>query len=139
MTRRFVGVAVLWLTLGSMSLSQSPTVTFKGAKIEEHVGDKIKYSDAVLMYSDGALVIHADNSSLKEPRILKTIMYADVVGAGYYRLTAPFLNSVKSHWMNVRTGTDHVLLRLDKNNYKLVLAEFEKRTGKKVKGLDRYE
>jgi hypothetical protein len=112
---RFVGVVVLWLALGSMSLSQSPTVTFKDAKFcEQVVGVKTKYSDAVLMYDEAALVIHADDSSLRNPHILKTIMYADVVGAGYYRYTAPFFSSAKSHWLTVGTG-------------------------KKVKGLDHYK
>ena len=36
-------------------------------------------------------------------------------------------NRSKSHWLTVKTGDDYALLRLDKSNYKLVMAELEKR------------
>jgi hypothetical protein len=35
----------------------------------------------------------------------------------------------------VHTGTDYAVLRLEKTNYKLVLAELEKRSGKKVESI----
>jgi hypothetical protein len=147
MTRSLVGVVLILIGVGSPILAQSPTVTFKDAKIREQVGDKTKDSDALLMYNEAALVIHAGDSSLKKPHILKTIPYADITGGEYTfgkspRVSAALLvsplflfNSSKSHWLTVHTSTDYALLRLEKNNYKLVLAEFEKRTGKKVESI----
>jgi hypothetical protein len=148
MTRRFAWVVLLLLGVGGAAvIAQSPTVAFKDAKIREQVGDKTKDSDALLMYNDTALVIHAGDSSLKTPHILKTITYGDVTGAEYTfgkspRVSAALLvsplflfNSSKSHWLTVHTAADYAVLRLEKNNYKLVLAEFEKRTGKRVESI----
>jgi len=140
-------IALMLIGVNSAMLAQSPTVAFKDAKLREQIGDKTKDSDAVLMYNDAALMIHAGDSSLKKPHILKTIAYSDTTGAEYTfgkspRVSAALLvsplflfNSSKSHWLTVHTGTDYAVLRLDKSNYKLVLAEFEKRTGKKVESV----
>jgi len=149
MNRRLIAVVagILISAWDVPIIAQSATVAFKDAKIREQIGDKTKDSDAVLMYNDAALVIHASDSSVKKPHILKTITYADVTAAEYTfgkspRVSAALLvsplflfNSSKSHWLTVHTGTDYAVLRLEKNNYKLVLAEFEKRTGKKVEAI----
>ena len=38
----------------------------------------------------------------------------------------------KKHWLTIKTGSDYAILRLDKDNYKIILPTFEARTGKKV-------
>jgi len=139
-------IVLVFIASASPTFAQ-PTVAFKDAKLREQVGEKTKDEDAVLMYNETALVIHASDSSLKKPHILKTIPYADVTNAEYTfgkspRVSAALLvsplflfNSSKSHWLTVHTGTDYAVVRLEKNNYKLVLAEFEKRSGKKVESV----
>jgi hypothetical protein len=148
MTRRLVAVvACILISAIDISVLAQSAMVFKDAKIREQVGDKTKDSDALLMYNDASLVIHAGDSSLKKPHVLKTINYVDVTGAEYTFGKSPrvsaallvsplfLLNASKSHWLTVHTGGDYAVLRLDKNNYKLVMAEFEKRTGKKVESI----
>ena len=43
-----------------------------------------------------------------------------------------FLSSGKKHWLLVKTDNDYAMLRLDKGNYKLILADLEMRTGLRV-------
>ncbi len=122
-------------------------VEFKDAQVREQQGDKTADIDARLQYDSDALVIAKSNSTAKNPLILKTLKYSDISGAEYTfgkspRVAAALLvsplflfNSSKSHWLTVKTGGDYALLRLDKSNYKLVLAELEKRSGVKVESI----
>jgi hypothetical protein len=126
---------------------QYPLVEFKDAKVREQQGDKTADIDARLQYGSDALVIAKSNSTPQKPAILKTLKYSDITGAEYTfgkspRVSAavfvsPFflMNSSKSHWLTVKAAGDYALLRLDKSNYKLVLAELEKRSGVKVESI----
>ncbi len=74
----------------------------------------------------------------------KDFAYADCKAAEYSYSKSPrwksgllispflFMSSGKKHWFMVKSARDYALVHLDKGNYKLVLAEFETRTGLKV-------
>ena len=38
----------------------------------------------------------------------------------------------KKHWLTVRTGQEFAILRLDKRDFRLIIAEFEARSGRQV-------
>jgi hypothetical protein len=83
----------------------------------------------------------------KKPEKNPTMKYSDITAGEYTfgkspRVSAALLvsplflfSSSKSHWLTVKSRNDYVLLRLDKNNYKLVIAELEKRVGIKVESV----
>lgn len=56
---------------------------------------------------------------------------AAAVAAGVFALPIFFLKG-KRHWLTIRTSNDYAVLRLDKNDYRLILVAFETRTGLKV-------
>lgn len=121
-----------------MSSPTAPVTSFKDASLLIEQGDKHKDVDVELRYESDALVIQPKDK--KEAAAGRTFKYADVASAEYSfgkspRVSAALLvsplflfNSSKSHWLTVKTGDDYVWMRLDKSNYKLVIAELEKRT-----------
>ena len=68
--------------------------------------------------------------------LLKDFAYANFKGAEYSYSKSPrwksglfispflFLCSGKKHWLLMKTADDYATLRLDKSNYKLILAEW---------------
>jgi hypothetical protein len=126
----FVVAAVL------VASPQSKPMEFKDAQIQTQSGDKTKRASCTLRYEDDRLVIVVDK---KKPERNVTLRYADIT-AGEYAfgkspriaaalLLSPFFlfSSSKSHWLTVKTKDDFALLRLDKSNFKLAIAELEKR------------
>jgi hypothetical protein len=109
---------------------------FKDAELQTQQGDKTKQTDCTLRYEDDHLVIVLDK---KRPEKNITLRYADITSGDYVfgksprvsaaLLVSPFFlfSSSKSHWLTVKTKDDFALLRLDKSNYKLAIAELEKR------------
>ena len=109
---------------------------FKDAQLQTQEGDKTKQTDCTLRYEDAQLVIVVDK---KKPEKNVTLKYDDITAGDYTfgksprvaaaLLVSPFFlfSSSKSHWLTVKTKDDFALLRLDKGNYKLAIAELEKR------------
>ncbi|PWT84992.1 MAG: hypothetical protein C5B57_03845 [Blastocatellia bacterium] len=126
---------------------RSAPVEFKDAQLRLQEGDKTTDTDAKLQYDLDGLIIAGSNSTIKKPNVLRALKYDEITGAEYTfgkspRVSAALLvspsfrvNSSKSHWLTVKTGSDYALLRLDKSNYKLVIAELEKRSGIKVESV----
>jgi hypothetical protein len=56
---------------------------------------------------------------------------AAAIAIGIFALPLFFMKG-KKHWLTVRTEKDFAVLRLDKDNYKIILPTFEARTGRKV-------
>jgi hypothetical protein len=137
--KRTIAVVAASLIAATLIEAQStPIQEFKDAKLQIQQGDKHKEIDSVLRYEPEALIIRPDDK--KQAEAGRTLKYSDVTSAEYTfgkspRVTAALLvspmflfNSSKSHWLTVKTADDYALLRLDKSNYKLVIAELEKRT-----------
>jgi hypothetical protein len=115
---------------------------FKDAKLTVPNGDKTKEVDVTVRFSDQKMQFVKGDGDKRES--LKDLQYAECKSAEYSYSKSPrwksgllvspflFMSSGKKHWFMVKTGTDYALLHLDKGNYKLILAEFETRTGVKV-------
>jgi hypothetical protein len=113
---------------------------FPNAQLTIAEGEKTKQVDVTVSYT-------ADTFQLLDKdtrKALKEFAYKSFVGGEYSYSKAPrwksgvfispflFLSSGKKHWLLVKATDDYVMLRLDKVNYKLIIAEWETRTGLKV-------
>jgi hypothetical protein len=134
-----IGACLLLTVAVSAQNSQAPDVVFPKAKLNIQEGEKKKEIDALIGYYEKQLVI-AD----KDRRPLKTLPYDAIKSAEYsysksprYKagmLVSPFLlfTSGKKHWLTLQADKDFVILQMDKSNYKLIVATFEAKSGKKV-------
>ncbi len=143
--RRVIVLLTVGLLLGTSLVAQTPAPqAFPKAKLNLQDGDKKKEIDATVKYDAHALIIVERNTS----QLLKTMSYATMKGAEYSYAKSPrwktaifvsplfLFTSGKKHWFMVQTTDDYALLQLDKSNYKLVLAAFEVKTGKKVETVE---
>jgi hypothetical protein len=142
---RPLALAVLLSLLVSPVIAQDPQ--FNDAKLTVQRGDKSEQTDVILRYRPDSLAITAKKVDKDKPDPSKVYPYSAITGAEYsygkhVRLKAAILvsplfllNNSKSHWLTVKTATDYSILRLDKRNYKLVMAELEKRAKIKVEAL----
>jgi hypothetical protein len=130
---------LLPLAIVSLLFTQAATpkpMEFKDAQLQTQEGDKTRQTDCTLRYEDVQLVIVIDK---KKPEKNVTLKYEDITSGDYTfgkspRVAAALLvsplflfSSSKSHWLTVKTKDEFALLRLDKGNYKLAIAELEKR------------
>ena len=119
---------------------RSANQTFQKAKLSLQVDDKTEAVDVVVRYDDAALIV----SDKKTNHSLKTLPYAEITGGEYSFAKSPrwktallvsplfLFTSGKKHWFLAQGKNDHALLHLDKENYRLILATFETKTGTKV-------
>ena len=120
---------------------QAPDVVFPKAKLNIQEGEKKKEIDALIGFYEKHIVV-ADNT--KNRNTLKALTYDGIKTAEYsfsksprYKaglLVSPFLlfTSGKKHWLTLQADKDFVFLQMDKSNYKLIIATFEAKSGKKV-------
>lgn len=123
--------------------------TFTNVRLIVNTGDKGEEQEAILLFEETALVIRS-----KSGAVLKTMAYADIKGAEYSYAKSPrwksgiglavafgifalpvFFMKGKKHWLTIAAEKDFAVLRLDKNNYRIILPTFEARTGKRVEAV----
>jgi len=138
--RHAIVVLTIGILLGAVTGAQAPPQAFPKAKLNLQDGEKKKEIEATVRYDESALLIIDKKTS--QP--LKTMPYASMKGAEYSFAKSPrwktallvsplfLFTSGKKHWFMVQTNDDYALVQLDKSNYKMVLAAFETKTGKKV-------
>lgn len=66
----------------------------------------------------------ADYSYSKKPLLSTGGAIATVIFLGLLSLPFLFMKK-KQHWISVRTENDYVVMRMDKNNYRQIINEFE--------------
>jgi len=113
---------------------------FTDAQLTMPEGDKTKQVDVTISYAGEAFQLLEKGT--RKP--MKVFAYKSFTGGEYSYSKSPrwksgvflspflFLSSGKKHWLLVKTADDYAMLRLDKNNYKLIMAEWETRTGLKI-------
>jgi hypothetical protein len=133
-----LGVVVITMTLSGSAAAQS----FQNAQLSVQEGDKTKHIDVNVRYDADVLAI-VD----KKGQVLKTFPYVGMKGAEYSYSKSPrwktaifvsplfLFTSGKKHWFLAQGADDFALLRLDKVNYKMVLATFETKTSLTVETL----
>jgi hypothetical protein len=117
--------------------------TFGKARLTMQVGDKTRAVDVSVNYEPTAMVIVDRNTG----QALRTLPYTDMKGGEYSFAKSPrwktailvsplfLFTSGQKHWLLAQGQTEYALLHLDKSNYRMVIASFETRTGKKVEAV----
>jgi hypothetical protein len=121
---------------------------FDDAKLTYQQGSDKKEVDCAVIYDDDTMTIAPYKLKKSQPDPTVAMRYVDIASAEYTYGKSPrvaaallvsplflFSNS-KSHWLTVKAKSgDYALVRLDKGNYKLVMAELEKRAKIKVESV----
>ena len=136
--RRVMWIAAAFVFGVSLSARQDPKPPeFTGATLLMQDGEKRTEVDAGLRFGDDTVTVVPHDK--KQAKFMRCMKYSDVQSAEYTygkspRVTAALLvspfflfNASKSHWLTVKTADDYAIVRMDKKNYKLVIAELEKR------------
>jgi len=155
---RFLTAFVLFILFTNTALpafSQLKNETFNKVELLVPNGEKISEKNVRLNFLEDELQI----VSITNGTTLKTFKYADVkdaeysytknprwktgLGLGAAGLFFPPLLLVaiplgftkhRRHWLTIQTADDYAVLKLSKNNRKLILPAFESKTGVKVSG-----
>jgi hypothetical protein len=113
------------------------TVVAEGGKNREH--------DTKILLAGGKLTVSEDN------HLVTAVAFADIVGISVSNSRQPMWNSPQGpaemmkveagklgffkggrNWLGVRTADTSLVIRVDDENLKKVIAAFEERTGKRV-------
>lgn len=134
----------LCLLTMSVQFAFAQTNTASTFKVKTLVSDgkKSKEESSTLVFSESSFSTSKKNTKT----IIKELNYEDVVAADYSYSKKPLLSTggavamaiftgllvlpflfvkKKQHWISVRTSNDYVVMRLDRENYKQILNEFE--------------
>lgn len=136
-------------------LAQSNYLTFEKVELLVQNGDNVDEKSVRLSFLEDSLQIETTGST----KIVKTFKYSDIkdaeysysknprwktgLGLGAASILFPPLLLVaipigfskhRRHWLTIRTDNDFAVLKLSKNNRKLILPAFETKTGVDVKG-----
>ena len=87
--------------------------TFTNVKLMVNTGDKGEEQEAIPRWKSGIGL---------------------AVAFGIFALPVFFMKG-KKHWLTIAAEGDFAVLRLDKNNYRIILPTFEARTGKRVEAV----
>jgi serine/threonine-protein kinase len=109
---------------------RTPDVSYRKVKLVTQAGSSEKSTDVVLLFSDDRIsVTPADGGAA-----LRTLSYAEITAASYSKAQKKRLGFIKSaqHLLEIETGGEPLLLRLDKDNFGQILSALEARSGKVV-------
>jgi len=107
-----------------------PDTTYRKVKLVTQSGSSEKSTDVVLLFSDDRLSVTPAGGGAA----LRTLGYAEITSASYSKAQKKRLGFIKSaqHLLEIETGGEPLLLRLDKDNFGQILSALEARSGKVV-------
>ena len=107
-----------------------PDTTYRKVKLVTQSGSSEKSTDVVLLFSDDRLSVTPAGGGAA----LRTLGYAEIASASYSKAQKKRLGFIKSaqHLLEIETGGEPLLLRLDKDNFGQILSALEARSGKVV-------
>jgi hypothetical protein len=91
---------------------------------EASVKNTDKKSKGVIKEFNYADIKAADYSYAKKPLLSTTGAVLTTIALGVFAIPFFFMKK-KQHWLTLRTENDYVVMRLDKNNFRQILNEFE--------------
>ena len=158
MKKNFLAAILLFGLIFNASLpviAQENTYVFEKVELLVPSGEKISERGVRLRFLQDELQIEA----ITNKEILKTFKYTEIedaeysysknprwktgLGLGAASILFPPLILIaiplgfskhRRHWLTVRTGSDYAVLKLSKNNRKLILPAFETKTGVTIHG-----
>jgi serine/threonine-protein kinase len=109
---------------------RTPDVSYRKVKLITQVGSSEKSTDVVLLFSDDRLNVTPPGGGAA----LRTVRYAEITAASYSKAQKKRLGFIKSaqHLLAIETAGEPLLLRLDDDNFRPILAALEARTGQAV-------
>lgn len=140
-TTLFLCLCILVVSV-PFAFAQTKTATTFKAKTLVSDGKKSKEVDSILAIEDASFKV----TNRKTAAPIKEFNFADVKSADYSYSKKPLLSTggaiatviflgllslpflfmkKKQHWLSVRTENDYVVMRLDKNNFRQIINEFE--------------
>ncbi len=142
-----VGVSLLTFVL-SAAFSSAAQTTFKKSKMYVTQGNEMKLRKVELTFTETALVVQGMDKRYREK---KTVPYEEIKKAEYeyskhHRVAAAviispllLLSKAKKYWLTLtckpmgeEADDEELVFRLDKKNYREILAAIEESTEKKV-------
>jgi hypothetical protein len=151
LNRSLAIVLIVVLAIGPVLARQ--TDQFTNVKLMVNTGDKPDETAAVLRLEADRIVVLSKESKRGQTELkafpndtIKAAQYsyskharwksgtATAIAVGVFAIPVFFMKS-KSHWLTIKANDDFMVLRLDGNNYKIVLPAFEARTGVVVERL----
>jgi serine/threonine-protein kinase len=107
-----------------------PDTTYRKVKLVTQSGSSEKSTDVVLLFSDDRLSVTPAGGGAA----LRTLIYAEITSASYSKAQKKRLGFIKSaqHLLEIETGGEPLLLRLDKDNFEQILAALETRSRRVV-------
>lgn len=134
----------LILVITCLTFADNPFPTFKKTKYIEQVGDKAKERKCDLIFTDEGFRVTDD----KHRNDYAVIPYGEVDEIVYEKSSHPrwktavfltifaLLSKGKKHWLTIsyKDGDErkYVILKMDKNDYRQIIALSETKTGKEV-------
>lgn len=140
-TTLFLCLCMLIVSVPFAFAQTKPATTFKANTLVSD-GKKSKEVDSILAIEDASFKV----TNRKNGSPIKEFNYADIKTADYSYSKKPLLSTggaiatvlllgllslpflfmkKKQHWLSLRTENDYVVMRLDKNNFRQVINEFE--------------
>lgn len=131
----------IWLVTNPPILAQTNTPSFEIDTLVSN-GKKSDQVESMIYFQESTV----KNTNKKTKNVIKEFNYADLKAADYSFAKKPLLSTTgavvsiialglfalpfmfmkkKQHWLTLRTENDYVVLRLDKNNFRQILNEFE--------------
>jgi hypothetical protein len=109
---------------------KTPDVSYRKVKLITQAGSSEKSTDVALVFSDDRLSVTPAGGGAA----LRTVRYAEIAAASYSKAQKKRLGFIKSaqHLLEVDTGGEPLLLRLDNDNVEPILAALEARSGRAV-------
>jgi len=124
----------------SVSLFAQTDQFFDKTALSVQINGKTEAVDTFLRFDGDSFDVVANKSK----QTIKSYAYTDIKSIEYSYAKSPrwktaifvsplfLFTSGKKHWLLTQGPDDFAMLRLDKNNYKMILATLESKTGKKV-------
>jgi hypothetical protein len=140
-------VSLLLITPFAIAIAYAgpPDSSFNRIKLLVPIGEKVEETDVVLRLSGDRLIITTVDGNVE----LKNFPYSRITEAGYSYSKHPrwkegkkglvflpvFFVKGKKHWLTIEADKDYAVLKLDKENYRVVIPAFESRSHVKVESL----
>ena len=134
-----IGILLTQICAAEQTQTQSNETSFKKVKYVYGNGERQKEKDARLIFTNDKVLVTDDNEPRKElfveiPKVFITKLVYENSSKPSWKAPWSLFSKGKKHWLTIQYGKsedrqDSVLLRLDNENYQLILSASEEQTG----------
>jgi hypothetical protein len=134
-----IGILFTQICVAQQTQTQSNETSFKKVKYVYGTGERQKEKDARLVFTNDKVLITDDNEPRKElfveiPKAFITKLFYENSSKPSWKAPWTLFSKEKKHWLKIQYGKsesrqDSVVLRLNNDNYQLILGAIEEQTG----------